>query len=84
MTIVELVMWKQFNKLVVLLAVSLRSSSKDSSVYSSARCDDLNKLRSTGAGCHDETASHLTAFVAQNKFSQTSINVLLNNQQLKY
>jgi len=71
--------------IVVLLAVSTISHI-DSSVYSSTQgvCDDLNRLNNTGAGCHETTASHFTDFVAQNRFCQTSINGLLNNQKLKY
>jgi len=42
---------------------------------------DVNNLHSTGAWCHDKTASHWTTFVAHITFVQTSINVLLGNQQ---
>jgi len=38
-------------------------------------------MHSTGTGCHDKTAFHLTAFIAHNTFDQISINVLVDNQQ---
>jgi len=68
------------NKLYCWLC--LLFSKNESSVWSSAQFgyDDLNNLH-TAAGCHDKTASHLTAFLAHNAFGQTRINVLLDDQK---